>query len=84
MAMAGLFEKRQVKAKDIIFFIRDHYPEEFKVSESLLISFDLNRYKYYIESLPILNEAQKNWLVTIIPYRRNKILQWLGKEDINE
>jgi hypothetical protein len=81
---AGLFEKRQVKAKDIILYIRDHFPEECKVSESLLISFDLDRYKHYIESLTIINETQKIWLTTIIPYRRNKILQWLGKEDINE
>jgi hypothetical protein len=82
---AGLFEKKKVKAKDILLYIRDHYPEEFKTSITMLISFDLNRYTYYIQSLAILTQAQKEWLLTIIPFRRKKILEWIGREeDLND
>lgn len=78
---AGLFEDKSVKAKDAIFYISKHYPVEFQESAKKLAEFDLIRYSKFINSLDILSQEQKLWLLNIIPFRRKKILEWIGKEE---
>ncbi|EKN62778.1 HipA domain-containing protein [Schinkia azotoformans] len=80
---AGLFEKKSVKAKDLLIYIHKHYPNEFKSSLDKLIKFDTERYIKFIQSLDLLSEAQRVWLQHIIPIRRQKILEWFGKEEEN-
>lgn len=80
---AGMFEKKNVKAKDLLKYIQIHYPNELECSTSKLESFNMNRYKEYVHSLDIINEAQKEWLHQILPFRRQKILDWIGKEEEN-
>ncbi|MEW9053728.1 MAG: HipA domain-containing protein [Neobacillus sp.] len=82
---AGLFENKSVKAKDTITYISEHFPVEFEESTKKLAEFDLIRYSKFIKSLDVINEGKKEWLLNIIPYRRKKILEWIGKEDqVNE
>lgn len=81
---AGLFEKKSVKAKDLLLYIRIHFPNEFKSSTNKLMNFDTERYIAYIQSLDFLSEAQKVWLQHIVPYRRQKILEWIRKEEEND
>lgn len=82
---AGLFENKSVKAKDAITYISEHFPVEFEESIKKLAEFDLIRYSKFINSLDILSEAKKEWLLNIIPFRRNKILEWIRREEeINE
>lgn len=45
----------------------------------MLKGFDMIQYLEYIESLSILSLAQKKWLKHIIPFRREKILDWIGR-----
>lgn len=78
---AGLFERKHVKAKELLTYLQIHFPDEFGKSVIKLKNFDLNSYYQYIQSLRILSTAQKSWLQLIIPYRRNKILDWVGKEE---
>lgn len=77
---AGLFENKSVKAKDAIAYISEHFPAEFEKSTKMLADFDLIRYSKFINSLVVLSDAKKEWLLNIIPYRRKKILEWIGKE----
>jgi hypothetical protein len=74
-----IFEKKSVKAKDLLTFIQKHYPKEFLSSIDKLIAFDVERYEAFIQSLDSLSEAQKVWLLHIISFRRKKILEWVGK-----
>lgn len=78
---AGLFERKQVKAKDILMYIVSEYPQESNESINRLVNFDLDRYNHFICSLEILSEAQRTWLLNIIPFRRKKILEWVGREE---
>ncbi|MED0665941.1 HipA domain-containing protein [Bacillus badius] len=80
---AGLFEKKSVKATDLLTYIQMHYPEELAESTERLKSFHLDRYKQFIQSLTLLSEAQMEWLQHILPFRRQKILEWIGKEEEN-
>ena len=57
---AGLFEKKSVKAKDLLTYIRKHYPNEFKSSTKKLMTFDMGRYEAFIQSLDFLSEAKKS------------------------
>ena len=77
---AGLFEKKSVKAKDLLLYIRRHFPNEFKNSTNKLMNFDTEQYVTFIQSLEFLSEAQKLWLQHIIPFRRQTILEWIRKE----
>ncbi|WP_318506126.1 HipA domain-containing protein [Bacillus sp. T3] len=78
---AGLFENKSVKAKDTINYISEHFPIEFEESAKKLAEFDIIRYSKFINSLDVLSKAKKEWLLNIIPYRRKKILEWIGKEE---
>ena len=78
---AGLFEAKSVKAKDTITYIRKHFPNEFDVSIKRREEFNLIRYSKFIQSLNVLSDAQKQWLLNIIPFRREKILEWVRKEE---
>ncbi|PWA09678.1 hypothetical protein DCC39_12595 [Pueribacillus theae] len=77
---AGLFERKYVKARDLLAYIQIHYSNELANSVKRLKNFDLDRYKQFIQSLELLSEVQKNWLKLIVPYRREKILEWIQKE----
>lgn len=79
---AGMFEKKKVKAQELLAYINENFPEEFNVSTNKLIQLDLEKFNYWVsQSGNFLSEAQKEWLLHIIPFRRNKILQWIGKEE---
>lgn len=79
---AGIFEKKKVKAKDLLTYISRNFTDEFHQSIQKLIEFDLIRYSDFIQSLDnILSEAQKDWLLSIVPFRRKKILEWIGRGD---
>ncbi len=77
---AGLFEKKNVKAKDLLTYLSIHYPKEFDRSISKLQKFNFNKYKQFIQSFDLLSEAQKMWLQNVLPFRRQKMLEWIGKE----
>ncbi|USK40161.1 HipA domain-containing protein [Cytobacillus firmus] len=75
---AGLFEKKSVKAKDLIEFLQNKYPDELESMRLRLDLFDTERYRLFIKSLSFLSDAQSAWLMNIIPFRREKILEWIG------
>lgn len=74
---AGLFERKFVKAKDVLDYIQIHFPIEFANSVKKIKTFDVNKYKQFIQSCEFLTETQKDWLKLIIPFRRVKILEWI-------
>lgn len=76
----GIFEKKQVKIKVLINFLFKEYPLESQLSVEKIKSFNLQNYHDYIESLEILSKEQRDWLLSIIPFRRRKILQWIEEE----
>ncbi|MFD0952067.1 HipA domain-containing protein [Virgibacillus natechei] len=78
---AGLFERKSVKGKDLLVYINKHFPEECERSIQNLITFDMEEYSQFINSLNILSQAQMKWLLHIIPFRKRKILEWLGREE---
>lgn len=43
--------------------------------------FDLEKYNEFIQSIDILSDEQREWLQLIIPARREKILEWIQKEE---
>lgn len=80
---AGMFERKNVKAMDLIQYLRINFPDELQNSVRKLKAFDIERYQKFIRSLQLLSEIQKDWLQLIIPYRREKILEWIEKEEGN-
>ncbi|WP_400244572.1 HipA domain-containing protein [Niallia sp. JL1B1071] len=76
---AGIFEKKKVKARDLIIYISSQYPVEFNNGVKMLEDFDMKQYTIFIKSLSILSETQKKWLTNLIPFRRGKILDWVGR-----
>lgn len=74
---AGLFERGNVKARDLLTYIQSCYPNELRESAQKLENFDIDRYNQYIQSNVLLSEAQKKWLKLIIPARKKKILEWI-------
>src|SRR5690625_197272 len=82
---AGLFENTHVKAKDLLIYIRDHFPNELENSIKKLEDFDLKEYKEYIHSVEMLTVEQKKWLTRMIPAKKEKILEWVqAKEGYHE
>ncbi len=80
---AGMFERKKVKATDLIQYIQVNFPDELQNSVSKLIDFDTKQYQEFVQSLDLLSKAQKDWLQLVIPYRRERILDWIGKEEGN-
>lgn len=80
---AGMFERKKVKAMDLIQYIQVNFPDELQNSVSKLIDFDTKQYQEFVQSLDLLSKAQKDWLQLVIPYRRERILDWIGKEEGN-
>lgn len=80
---AGLFERKNVKAKDLLAYIQNYYPIELYKSIQKVENFDLEKYNQFIQSLDLLSDAQREWLQLIIPARREKILEWIEKEEEN-
>lgn len=78
---AGMFERKSVKASDLLSYIQVKFPKELQKSIKKLGDFDVVQYQAFIQSLDLLSEAQKEWLLLIIPYRRTKILEWVGEEE---
>jgi hypothetical protein len=78
---AGIFEKKQIRAKQLLNYLVTEYPEEAKSIIEKINDFNINEYINYIESLSFINEYQKQWLLKIIPFRRNKILQWVKEQE---
>lgn len=78
---AGLFERGNVKARDLLAYIQDCFPDEFTKSVKKLKNFDIEKYNQFIQSLELLNDIQKKWLNLIIPARKEKILEWVQEEE---
>lgn len=78
----GIFEHKQVKAKEVLKYIINEFPVETISCLKKIENFDLVRYTDYIKSLNEINEAQREWLLRIIPLRREKILKWIEEEGI--
>lgn len=74
---AGMFKRKHIKATDLLQYIQVNFPEELQNSVRKLIDFDIGQYQEFIQSLELLSEAQKDWLQLIIPYRKERILDWI-------
>lgn len=79
---AGIFEKKQVKARDVLKLLVNEFPDEMRNCVKKVEDFDLKQYNNYIMSLSILSDEQRKWLVSIIPLRRMKMLAWIEKEGL--
>lgn len=77
---AGIFEKKQVKAKVLMKYLLKKYPTESEKVIKRIRDFDLEQYSLYINSVKILSEDQRNWLLTIIPFRRRKMIELIDEE----
>lgn len=73
----GLFERKSVKAKDLLAFLQKRYPKQLYKSIQKVEDFDIKQYKKFIQSIVLLSDEQKKWLQLIIPARREKILEWV-------
>lgn len=78
---AGIFEKKSVKGKDLLLYIKQNFPTEFEDSIKRIITFDNDRYSLCIHSQNYLSKPQKEWLLHIIPYRKDKMLDWIREEE---
>lgn len=78
---AGLLERKNVKATDLLTFLQMHYPNELVSIVKKLKCFNVDIYRQFIQSLDLLSDAQKTWLQLIVPYRREKILEWIEEEE---
>lgn len=77
---AGLFEHKQVKAREMFRYLIREFPKESRQFINRLDNFDEMKYKNYIHSLSIISEAKKLWLMKIISFRINKIYGWIREE----
>lgn len=78
---AGLFEYKQVKAKDLIKVMKNRYIEESKITIANIEAFDFYKYEGYIDRKIFLTEEQKEWLKLIISIRQDYILEWYKGEE---
>lgn len=77
---AGLFEKKKVKAQDLIQVMKNRYIEESEEIISKIDNFDFQSYNDSINRNLLLSEKQKEWLKLIISLRREYILKWYEGE----
>lgn len=77
----GLFERKQVKAKDLINVLKNRYIEESGIIINYIKNFDFNAYGEKIDRNLLLTERQKEWLKLIISIRQQYILKWYEGED---
>lgn len=77
---AGLFEKKKVKAQDLIKVMKNRYIKESEEIITRIDKFDFQRYEDYINGNILLSEKQKEWLKLIISIRREYILKWYEGE----
>lgn len=62
---AGIFEKKSVKGKDLLLYIKQNFPTEFEDSIKRIITFDNDRYSLCIHSQKnYLSKPQKGMVVT--------------------
>lgn len=78
---AGLFEHKQVKAKDLIKVLKNRYIEESSIIIAHIEAFDFLKYEGYIDRSLFLTEKQKEWLKLIISIRQEYILRWYKEEE---
>ncbi|MGE7935107.1 HipA domain-containing protein [Viridibacillus arvi] len=78
---AGLFEHKQVKAKDLINVLKNRYIEESGIIINYIENFNFDAYGGYIDRNVFLTEKQKEWLKLIISIRQQYILKWYEGED---
>ncbi|RCW77289.1 HipA domain-containing protein [Saliterribacillus persicus] len=78
---AGIFEKKQVKVKQLLNYLITEYPKETASIIEKINDFNITEYNNYINSLSFISEYQEKWLLKIIPFRRNKILQWVKEKE---
>ncbi len=78
---AGLFEYKQVKAKDLIKVLKNRYIEESSIIIAHIEAFDFYKYEGYIDRNLFLTEKQKEWLKLIISIRQEYILKWYKGEE---
>jgi len=79
---AGLFEDKQIKAKDLIKVMKNRYANESEEIMTRINNFNLKRYEDYINKNVLLSENQKEWLKLIISLRREYILKWYEGEEL--
>ncbi|MDI7742438.1 HipA domain-containing protein [Lysinibacillus fusiformis] len=77
----GLFEYKQVKAKDLINVLKNRYIDESELIIAQIENFNIVRYEEYINRNVYLSEKQKEWLKLIISIRRQYILKWYEGEE---
>ncbi|WP_249929573.1 HipA domain-containing protein [Planococcus maritimus] len=77
---AGLFEKKKVKAQDLIKVMKNRYIQESDEIIFKIDKFDFHKYENYINKKPYLSENQKEWLKLIISQRREYVLEWYKGE----
>ncbi|MFC5559595.1 hypothetical protein ACFPN4_10925 [Ureibacillus thermophilus] len=78
---AGLFEKKQVKSKEMILYLKKHFFEESEVIIKRIANFDFKEYENIIQQCELLSRIQKQWLITNLYYRSETILKWYYGED---
>jgi hypothetical protein len=74
---AGLFENKQppLKATQVLTYLKLHYSNELKQIVNTLKKFDFERYSTFIEQFPLISKVRKEFLITLIKFRMNKLLQ---------
>lgn len=78
---AGLFEKKKVKAIEMAKYLSEYYPQESYSIIERIEGFDFEKYHKLIDEHIILSDVQKQWLKLIISFRREKLLQWVRREE---
>lgn len=77
----GIFENKQVKAKDLIKFLKQYYAVECEDIIKRIDGFNFDNYHEYIDRHILLTTKQKEWLKLIIFFRREYILRWWSGEE---
>ncbi|WP_391206597.1 hypothetical protein [Psychrobacillus sp. L4] len=73
---AGLFERKSVKAIDLIKYMKHQFPNETQGIAIKIEQFDMQRFHEILEQNSILTTTQKEWLKLIISLRQQSILKW--------
>lgn len=58
-------------------YVKINYPNELLKIKNMLQNFDMEQYITFIEDLPLISSIRKDFLITLIEFRRSKILQFV-------
>ena len=80
---AGLLEDKQppLRANHVLNYLKVNYPKEMNKVEALLRNFDTDIYHKFIEEFPLISDIRKEFLVKLINFRMEKLLEILQKEE---